>query len=64
VSETGYVVRSTRATPDGRVSYELVDLAGAVVHVTLPRHLTLTEWAHPVIVHALGSRGTPPSRPT
>lgn len=64
MSDTAYVVRATRAAPDGRATYELVDMAGRVVHVTLPRHLTNTEHAHPILLHALASRGTRPTRPT
>lgn len=44
-----YVVRATDAAPDGRVVYTVVDMNGRVSKVTIPRHLTLTELADPII---------------
>lgn len=46
-----YVVRSTETARDGRVTYTVVDMAGRISKVTIPRALTLTELADPVIRH-------------
>lgn len=46
-----YVVRSTDRARDGRVTYTVVDMAGRISKVTIPRALTLTELADPVIRH-------------
>lgn len=35
-----YVIRSTRRKGTGRVTYDIVDLAGRLLHVTVPYHLS------------------------
>lgn len=58
-----YVVRETRTAPSGLVVYTLVDLAGNVSHVSLPKHLTVSEWADPVLRHHVSSRSSQGRRP-
>lgn len=59
-----YVTRSTSRERGGFVVYEVVDAAGRIVKVGLPRALTTSEWAHPVIAHAVRSRRHAPPVPT
>lgn len=58
-----YVVRSIRPALDGRVHYEIVDMAGRVSRVTVPRSLTLTEHVDPVLRYHVASRPTSERRP-
>lgn len=51
-----YTVRSTRDGGAGHVTYELVDEAGALVNVTIPRALSTDELSHSVLRTALTSR--------
>lgn len=58
-----YVVRSIRSAPNGHATYELVDMAGRRLHVTLPRSLTADECSAPILRHAVLSRRTLDRRP-
>lgn len=51
-----YTLRSTSPLRGGFVVYEVVDQAGNIINVGLPRELTTDEWAHPVIQHAVRTR--------
>lgn len=51
-----YVVRSTTRAPAGRVTYELVDMAGRMLHATVARELTTDELVAPVLTYAVASR--------
>ncbi len=51
VDPGAYVVRSTEATPGGNVVVTVVDMAGTVSHVTVPRSVSLSEILDPVIRH-------------
>jgi phosphate-selective porin len=54
-----YVVRDTRRAHDGRSTYTLVDMAGRVLHVTVPYNLSATEHLDLVLRHAVASRPAP-----
>lgn len=58
-----YVVRSTRTAPDGRVTHELVDMAGRRLHATIPRSLTTDELSHAILRYAVTSRRVNERRP-
>jgi len=51
-----YVTRETRAAPSGRATHTIVDMAGRVLHVTVPRNLGATEHLDLVLRHAVSSR--------
>lgn len=53
---TDYVVRSTRAGINGRVSYEVVDLGGTIAWVTVPRPLSTPERVDAIIRARLAAR--------
>jgi hypothetical protein len=50
-----YVVRSTRRAPDGRSTYQVVDMAGRIHHVTVPYALAATEHFDLTIRRAVSS---------
>lgn len=58
-----YVVRSVGPERAGQVTYTLVDMAGQLVRVTIPRRLTTDELAGPILTHAVGCRRHAPPRP-
>jgi hypothetical protein len=58
-----YIVRSIEPAWDGRVIYTVVDMAGTVTQVTLPRRLTLTEDADAVLRHHVARRHRRVRRP-
>lgn len=60
--DPSYITRSTSPDRGGFVIYEVVDAAGHIVKVGIPHELTVSEWAHPVIQHAVGTRRHAPER--
>lgn len=53
---TDYTVRSTRAGISGRVSYEVVDLGGKILWVTVPFTLSTPERVDAIIRARLAAR--------
>lgn len=45
----GYVVREIRTVTPGWSTYTIVDMAGDVMHATVPHHLTETGLVDPVL---------------
>lgn len=56
VDDNAYVVRSTRRDNAGRSLYTVVDMNGAVIHVTMPYNHATDHEADIVIRAALASR--------
>lgn len=54
--DNAYVVRSTRRGPGDLSTYEVVDMNGAVVHVTMPYDHATDHEADPIIRAALAAR--------
>lgn len=46
---TDYVIRSARRSAGGLVTYVVVDELGRVTHVAMPFHLSVPEFADPII---------------
>lgn len=53
---TDYTVRSTRAGINGRVSYEVVDMGGKILWVTVPFPLSTPERVDAIIRARLAAR--------